>query len=448
MGELEAILPHDSETVTRIYAWHKRRGDAEPDRPYLGASVLGHECDAYLWYLFRWCVRRTFPGRLYRLFETGDIAEQRFVYELREIGCTVHDRDAQGDQIAVQAHAGHMSGHLDAAILGLPEAPKTWHVGEFKTHNNRSFRDLKAKGVAASKPMHYAQMQLYMGLTKMKRACYLAMNKDTDELWSERVRYVPDDFNALLARAKRIIEATQPPARCAGRSDDYRCKFCEAYDLCWGHRDEIAVPLPRKTCRSCCHATPVIADGRTDAPWHCARLKKDLSRDEQKRACSTHLVLPWLVSFADAVDAGETWIEFENHNTRIRWRHGAGTGAWSTEELMRTPGSIIGNRTANELKEALDGTCVEPTYGREQPPLLTQYPPSDSATLWYGDMDVLAESLEALGLGDLREKTPTRCEDRDGIHYTEFANHAGDGRDILIVTNPQTKQAGVLEGKK
>ena len=49
------------------------------------------------------------------------------------------------------------------------EAPKTWHVLEFKTHGVKSFADLTAKGVVLSKPQHAAQMQIYMHLTGIKR---------------------------------------------------------------------------------------------------------------------------------------------------------------------------------------------------------------------------------------------------------------------------------------
>ena len=54
--------------------------------------------------------------------------------------------------------------------LGLLEAPKTWHVVEFKTHSAKSFRELAAKGVAEAKPQHWAQMQVYMHLTGITRA--------------------------------------------------------------------------------------------------------------------------------------------------------------------------------------------------------------------------------------------------------------------------------------
>ncbi len=58
---------------------------------------------------------------------------------------------------------------------------------EFKTHSAKSFADLAAKGVEASKPQHVAQMQIYMHLTGITRALYVAVCKDTDALHIERV---------------------------------------------------------------------------------------------------------------------------------------------------------------------------------------------------------------------------------------------------------------------
>ena len=51
--------------------------------------------------------------------------------------------------------------------LGLLEAPKTWHVAEFKTHSAKSFAELVAKGVVLAKPQHAAQMQVYMQLLSL-----------------------------------------------------------------------------------------------------------------------------------------------------------------------------------------------------------------------------------------------------------------------------------------
>ena len=439
MGNLSNFLPTETETVQRIYAFHKREGDAEPTRGYMGASILGHHCDRYLWYTFRGCVARKFEGRLYRLFETGNLAEARFVRELRGIGCEVCDTDKDGKQFEVNALGGHVSGHMDGCALGIPEAPKTWHVGEFKTHNAKSFKALVDKGVKTSKPQHFAQMQIYMGLIGMTRALYLAVNKDTDKLYSERIKYDSKAFKALMDRAERIITTHTPPERYASRSDDWQCKWCDAYELCWGGGEEVAVPIPMRGCRTCCHATPQIDDS-TDARWTCAKLPVNLTPLAQAQGCDRHLLLPGLVGFADTCDAGDDWIEFVKKSDGAHWQHGQGKGMWSTVELMKTPGPAVGDRTVEAVKAAFGGEC-------ERVPLLHQYPPQDSEVLWSGSTTGIADAMEGLGLGDLCEKLPRRKEDRDGMICTEFASE-GEGRDILIVVNPQSDTAAILEGKK
>ena len=123
---------------------------------------------------------------------------------LRRIGATVLEVDPEtGRQWRVEAHGGHFGGSLDGVALGLLEAPKTWHVLEFKTHSLKSFRELVAKGVAEAKPQHWAQMQIYMHLTGLTRAMYLAVCKDTDDLHVERVRADADAAERLLAKAAR-----------------------------------------------------------------------------------------------------------------------------------------------------------------------------------------------------------------------------------------------------
>jgi hypothetical protein len=380
MGDL-SFLAQDSLTVQAIYAWHKKRGDAEEQRGYLGASIVGHFCDRYLWYTFRACVKRTFDGRMYRLFETGDLAEIRFATELAGIGCKVLVKDPDTNkQWAVSAVGGHFSGHTDGVVLGIPEAPKTWHVLECKTHNDESFQKCKKQGVKIAKPTHYAQMQAYMGLMKLDRALYLFVNKDTDELWSERVEYNAGEFRAIITRAERIIRATQPPERCSVRPDNFQCKFCEAHDLCWG-TDSVALPLPSVTCRTCCHATPEIDDEGTSARWSCAKHKKDITPDEQKAACKSHLVIPGLLTFCQPTDSGEDWIEFRNLKDNAVWRHGAGAGMWATTELFLIPTLLIATKPISAVKEAFDGTVASVEVGT----LLDAYPAEDSRLVWETD---------------------------------------------------------------
>lgn len=329
----------DSATVRAIYAAHERspQGHEEAPRRYLGASIIGKPCDRQIWYQFHWCGQEKFSGRMIRLFQTGHLAESRFVAELRAIGCEVHDVDpATGEQFSVNLLAGHVRGHMDSAILGVIEAPKTWHVGEFKTHSHKSFRQLQLHGVREAKPEHYAQMQIYMYGTGMTRSLYLAADKDTDELYSERINYEHDEAIRLLERARAIIEATLPPSRISENPEYFTCRYCTHRDLCHGHAaDAVAVPAP-VNCRTCIHSTPVIAGD--DAPWRCVEHGKNLTDTEQAKGCNSHLFNPGLLPWAQAIDAGDDWTEYGTDSLTFR---NSVHGKFSSQELATTPRSRL-----------------------------------------------------------------------------------------------------------
>ena len=201
-----------------------------------------------------------------RLFDTGKREEDRLVRDLRRTGATVLDADPEtGRQWQVAALGGHFGGSLDAVAIGLLEAPKTWHVVEFKTHSAKSFATLKKDGVERAKPQHWAQMQVYMHLTGITRAMYVAVCKDTDEIHIERVRADPAAGQRLIAKAKRVIDAPRPPARISEDPAWWQCRLCEHHDHCHGDR-----PAERN-CRTCLHSTPV------DGGWICERWKRELS---------------------------------------------------------------------------------------------------------------------------------------------------------------------------
>lgn len=438
MGDLTGFLPEESETVKAIFAWHKARGDAEPQRGYLGASIVGHECDRFLWLTFRGAVREEVEGRIYRLFETGDLAEERFVRELRAIGCEVIDRDPEtGEQHEVSALGGHFSGHMDGAVLGVPEAPKTWHVLEAKTAKDKNWKKLKA-GVKVAEPKHYAQMQAYMGHTGMKRALYLCANKDTDELYGERVSYDSAFFRGLMERATRIVRAVDAPERVAERPDDFRCKFCPAYALCWGtNKDgsetEAAVPIPAKTCKTCCHVTPDTEVGG----WVCEKFRTKLEDTDVGAECPAHLLLPGLIPFAEPVDSDRDWVEFQSQDGTV-WRHGQGEGCWTTEQLMRERGPL----DQGDLPEALLAVDLDDL------PLLARYPWSDSERLWDGPTADLASAIQehmgisAETLGECF--TPKRTQDDHLVNAAEYEAH-----DVgyLVVDYKDAGQAAIWKGK-
>jgi hypothetical protein len=192
---------------------------------------------------------------------------------------------------------GHFGGSLHAVAIGLLEAPKSWHVVEFKTHGLKSFATLRKDGVHRAKPQHTAQMQVYMHLTGISRAMYVAVCKDTDEIHVERLRADPAEGQRLIAKAKRVIDAPRPPVKISKDPAWWQCRLCKHHDHCHGDR-----PAGRN-CRTCLHATPV-EDG-----WICERWQRRLSSLEQRRGCPFHLVVPDLVP-AEPVDAGDDWVAY------------------------------------------------------------------------------------------------------------------------------------------
>lgn len=266
------------------------------DRVVRGSSI-GHSCERYLWYRFRWAIEpQEFNGRMLRLFDTGHVEEARMVAWLKLAGATVQEVDPEtNEQWEVVAVDGHFKGHADGKVTGIKEAPVVEHLLECKTHNTKSFEQLKRNGVAASKPEHVAQMQVYMHLLGLTRAFYLAKNKDNDELYSERIRYDAAHGMALIAKAERIKEAHQAPARVSDDPEYYLCKAfnCPAYSICHGGSFSL------RNCRTCLHSSPI-----NDGQWYCQRHERELSLEDQKAGCPLHLYLPSLVP-GEQVDADE-----------------------------------------------------------------------------------------------------------------------------------------------
>jgi hypothetical protein len=157
-----------------------------------------------------------------------------------------------------------------------------------KTHNAKSFAKLQAEGVEKSKPEHAAQMQCYMHWSGMERAFYLAVNKDTDDLYSERLHYDRAKAESLIEKARRIITAQEPPARMSERPDWYQCAWCSHKPIC--HESAI----PEVSCRTCAHSTPEL-DG--DGRWSCARFQCDISTETQRQGdqCPAHVFIPALL---------------------------------------------------------------------------------------------------------------------------------------------------------
>lgn len=299
-------LPIPNTTTDKIYKLYEK---PEPNRSYLGMSQMGNPCDRALWLTFRWAGGdEDFSGRMKRLFMTGHREELRMLEELVGVGITLKAPKEGEDQHGVVALDGHFRGHLDGIGTGFEEAPKAEHVLEFKTHNEKSFKDLVSKGVKSSKPAHFNQVQLYMHFTGIQRAFYLAVNKNTDELYQERIAYDEVEALRLVARAERIIKSATMPSKLSDRPDHWECRFCKHHAFC--HHP--AGLFSRRTCRTCLSSTPVQGGFLCDV--------KNTVNDvaDQCLGCDKHLYIPDLVP-GEQVDADEATrtVTYKLHDAKV-----------------------------------------------------------------------------------------------------------------------------------
>lgn len=334
-----------STTAEEIYSLHERRQAGGASRGYLGVSQLGHECERFLWLNFRGAAGRPFDGRMLRLFDTGHREEARLVEEMRAAGIVVSDTQPDGRQWSVEAFGGHMRGHLDAALHRLPEAYTVWHVGEFKTHNDKSFKELEKKGVKAAKPMHWHQMNVYAGLTGMEWAFYVAVNKNDDRIYTERLAFDQADFDKMMARGERVIFLATPPPKAGETADAFVCKWCDHKGICWG------TDVPPAGCRTCAHVTP-----QTDGAWHCTKHGEALDANRQRAGCGEHRVIPILLAnFADAVDSDGDSVTYAHRDTGVQFVNGP-RPSYSSAEIAACEGkAALGNPEVDALREEFSG---------------------------------------------------------------------------------------------
>lgn len=308
-------LPDPVNTIATMIDQYHASKKSRP-RPHMGVSLLGHHCDRWLWINFRWAVVEDFDGRILRLFRRGHSEEDTIIRDLRNIGV-----DIRSSQKRVN-FGNHVSGSLDGVIeKGVPEAPKARHVAEFKTHSKKSFDDMVKNGVEKSKPMHFIQMQVYMHGTSINRALYLAVCKDDDRIYTERVKYDKKVAEDAIIRGKRIAMSDRMPEPCSSDPSWYQCKFCPAHSFC--HKAE---PTKRVNCRTCAHSTAMA-----DSTWRCERHDADnIPEDFQHEGCDDHILHPDMVPWV---------MEGSDDGHSVKWKIGDkwvvnGEGGYKSREII------------------------------------------------------------------------------------------------------------------
>jgi hypothetical protein len=167
-------------------------------------------------------------------------------------GFDLRTRNENNEQFGFSIANGKVAGHVDGIIYAFPSqiakdyasaAEKTrpgaaW-LWECKTLNNKSWNDTAKRGVLVSKPLYFAQVQLYMAYMSLdENPClFTALNKDTSELYHELIPFDAETAQRYSDRAVQIIKATENAEMLPCVSSDssfYKCKMCGFRNECFG----------------------------------------------------------------------------------------------------------------------------------------------------------------------------------------------------------------------
>lgn len=279
---LGKVLPHIEDAY---------REDDGGFRTHLGISLIGNECGRAIFYGYRWATKPKFTGKTLRLFNRGHLEEGRFVALVLASGMQIIQQDETGGQYRVSYLGGHFGSAIDGVIIGCPDmpVPSTPILTEMKTHNDASFKKLIVQGVKESKWEHYVQQQEYMLYYGLPASLYLAVNKNTDEIWAELVPFDKEVAERYKDRGFVIALSTNPPPKLNESKTFYKCKWCDHKRIC--HSEE----MPEVNCRTCMHSVPI-----EDGTWRCdlkmaavAHTVTDgsegiLSKEDQLAACGQY----------------------------------------------------------------------------------------------------------------------------------------------------------------
>ncbi len=313
-------LPPDLRPVSAIQtlrAVESAREAAAETWPSAAISIgsIHNPCERRHWLALRWFKPpKSYDAKTLRRFDRGNVEEARVVAELREAGFTVEDLDPSNDrQWKAVIGGGWLRGKVDGLVLGLPEAPKQWHILEIKTMGAAPWARAVKLGAAQTFPEHYAQAQLYMAALGYESALYWAVNRETDEIHAERWKIDQGLVDKLLARAEYVTRAPDMPPQIASSAKNPACRFCPFTDVC--HAEPEARAWPERNCRTCVHF-----EMRQPYRGHCSRWTQSKDLDAQKVGCPAHVTEPTMIP-AEQVDAASdgSWIEYRLADGSI-WR--------------------------------------------------------------------------------------------------------------------------------
>lgn len=282
------VVPrYEDEMVDRLYKAIQKEEESHrgPWLGRMGASAIGEECNRRIFFELRGYLKSEIhEGRILRLFETGHRQEDRIIADFRRAGYAIWDRDPEsGKQYSYTDDTGHFVFKPDGIIKGVDGAEKTPHLLEIKTHNDKNFKALQKNGVLKAMPGHYQQMQAGMWLSKLTRSLYVALNKNDEQYYVERVPVDKTAIDKIKEKIEIQMAAMLTPAGVSETQSAWGCKFCPYKggdgkpNVCAGE------PAEWKNCRACSRSQPM-----PNGEWLCTLFDITLTQDAQQKGCEEY----------------------------------------------------------------------------------------------------------------------------------------------------------------
>lgn len=221
-----AEIINETSTVKALDLWYEAQRN---QRRRLGLSQIGHKCKRYLWYKHQGYDEAPIDGRTLRLFELGNILEEHIALDLARIGVSVTNRQYP---VKFTMDGITLRGSIDGIATGLIESSQP-HLWECKTMNDKGFSKLLKDGYEAYNEQYKAQVHAYMLGLKLNRAFVTVYNKNTSEIYQERIALRRDWIIDKLADVFAAIRMEDPPERACPTPSWYEGRWCPFYSVCW-----------------------------------------------------------------------------------------------------------------------------------------------------------------------------------------------------------------------
>lgn len=217
----------------------QERYKSQQQRNYLGASLIGDECLRKIQLQYQGN-RSNVSSQTLRTFDIGHCLEDLVAEWMRVAGFDLKTRNENGEQFGFSVAGGKLQGHVDGIITDISEdlqgigfkCPILW---ECKTLHSKSWSETAKRGLMLTKPIYFAQIQIYMGYLELEQCLFTALNKDTSELYFELVPFDSEAAQRYSDRAAQIIKASENNELMPCVSSDpsfFRCKMCGFRDVC------------------------------------------------------------------------------------------------------------------------------------------------------------------------------------------------------------------------